>query len=328
MRLAIIDDFQNVALSSADWSAVKARGVDIAVFNDHVSDSAKLVERLKDFDAIMVMRERSRFPRTVIEGLTKLKLLCNSGMGNRSIDLDACSDRGITVCGTDGGSMPTAELAWGLIIGLARNIAMEDKATREGGWQQGGVGIGLGGKTLGVLGLGRLGAQTAKVGLAFGMKVIAWSQNLTEERCRAVGVTKAASKDELLSAADVVSIHLVLSDRTRGLIGKREFGLMKPAAYLVNTSRGPIIDEAALIEAMNDKTIAGIGLDVYAVEPLPQDHPIRRLPRSIITPHLGYATRENYREYYAKTVENIIAYLDGKPIRVMNPTERKATASA
>jgi phosphoglycerate dehydrogenase-like enzyme len=325
MRIALIDDFQNVALSSTDWSQVKARA-DITAFHDHLTNHDKLVERLKDFEIIMVMRERTPFPRAVIERLPKLKLLCNSGMANRSIDMAAASERGITVCGTDGGSMPTAELAWGLIIGLARNIPMEDQATREGGWQQGPVGVGLAGKTLGVLGLGKLGAQMAKIGLVMGMKVMAWSQNLTEERCRAIGVTKASGKDELLSNADVISIHLVLSDRTRGLIGRREFGLMKPTAFLVNTSRGPIIDEAALIEAMEGKRIAGIGLDVYATEPLPKDHPIRRLPRSIITPHLGYATAENYREYYTKTVENILAYLDGKPIRVINAAPRAAAA--
>jgi phosphoglycerate dehydrogenase-like enzyme len=325
MRIAILDDYQNVALSLADWSPLTAKA-EITVFQDHVTDLETLVRRLADFEVIMMMRERTPFPRALIERLPKLKLLCTSGMGNRSIDLPAASDRGVMVCGTDGGSMPTAELAWGLILGLARNIPREDRATREGAWQTS-IGIGLNGKTLGLLGLGKLGTQMAKIGSAFGMKVIAWSQNLTEERCRAVGATKAASKDELLSKADVVSIHLVLSDRTRGLIGRRELGLMKPTAYLVNTSRGPIVDQAALIEALEKKRIAGAGVDVYDVEPLPPDHPMRRLPCSIITPHLGYVTLDNYREYFGKTVENIVAFLDGRPIRVLNP-DVLATAAA
>lgn len=318
MRIAVIDDFQSIALSSADWSPIKSRA-EITVFHDHVMDPEQLVERLKDFEVIMVMRERTRFPRPVIERLPKLKLLCNTGMGNRSIDMAAATERGIVISGTDGGSMPTAELAWGLILGLARHIPQEDRATRDGAWQQITPGIGLAGKTLGVLGLGKLGAQVAKIGMAIGMNAIAWSQNLTEERCQTVGVTKAASKDELLSKADVVSIHLVLSDRTRGLVGKREFGLMKPTAYLINTSRWPIVDQAAMVEAVESQRIAGVGIDVYDIEPLPLDSPMRRLPRSIVTPHLGYATQENYREYYTKTVENIVAYLDGRPIRVLNP---------
>lgn len=320
MRVAILDDFQKIARSLVDWSPVERRA-EITVFHDHLSDQDRLVERLRDFDIVMLMRERTPFPRAVIERLPKLKLLLTTGMGNRSIDMQAATERGITVCGTDGGSMPTAELAWGMIIGLARHIPTEDRATRLGSWQTD-LGDGLGGKTLGVLGLGKLGAQVAKVGLAFNMTVIAWSQNLTEERCQAVGVTKAASKDELLAQADVVSIHLVLSERTRGLIGRREFGLMKPTAYLINTSRGPIVDQAALIQALEAKKIAGAGVDVYDIEPLPLDSPMRRLPRSIITPHLGYATEGNYREGYGKTVENIVAFLDGRPLRILNPTRQ------
>ncbi len=320
MRVAILDDFQKVARSIVDWSPVERRA-EITVFHDHLTDQDRLVERLRDFEIIMLMRERTAFPRAVIERLPKLKLLLTTGMGNRSLDMQAATERGITVCGTDGGSKPTAELAWGMIIGLARHIPTEDRATRLGSWQTE-LGIGLAGKTLGVLGLGKLGEQVAKVGLAFDMPVIAWSQNLTEERCREVGVAKAASKDELLSQADVISIHLVLSERTRGLIGTREFGLMKPTAYLVNTSRGPIVDQAALVEALESKTIAGAGIDVYDVEPLPLDSPMRRLPRSIVTPHLGYATEGNYREYYGKTIENIAAFLDGRPIRILNPTRQ------
>ena len=326
MRIAVLDDYQSVAMSIADWSPLKGRA-EVTVFKDHLSDDDSLVERLRDFDCILGMRERTAFKRPLLERLPKLKLLLTTGMNNRSYDMAAATERGIMVCGTDGGSMPTAELAWGLILGLARKIPQEDRATREGQWQTS-LGVGMAGKTLGLLGLGKLGSQMAKIGNAFGMNVIAWSQNLTEERCRAVYATKAASKDELISTADVMSIHLVLSDRTRGLIGKREFALMKPTAYLVNTSRGPIIDEAALIEAAKQRRIAGIGLDVYDVEPLALDHPLRHLPGTVITPHLGYVTEGNYRDYYGKSVENIVAFLDGKPRRVINPDVLKVLAKA
>lgn len=317
MRVAILDDFQNVALTLADWSPLDGRAQP-TVFRDHRNDLDRLVERLSDFEAIVLMRERTPFPRALIERLPKLKLLTTSGMTNRSIDLAAATDHGVMVCGTDNVGTTTAELAWGLILGLMRNIPKEDHATRDGVWQTS-LGVGLAGKTLGILGLGKLGSRMATIGAAFGMTVTAWSQNLTEERCRAAGAVKAASKDELLSRADVVTIHLVLSDRTRGLIGRREFGLMKPTAYLVNTSRGPIVDQAALIEALETQRIAGAGIDVYDVEPLPVDHPMRRLPNSVITPHLGYVTVDNYRVFYPKAVENIGAFLDGKPVRVLNP---------
>lgn len=316
MRVAVLDDYQDVALRIADWTPLESRA-QITVFRDHLADQERLAARLRDFDCIVAMRERTPFPRALIERLPNLKLLLTTGMNNRSMDMTAARERGIVICGTDGGSMPTAELAWGLIIALARKIPQEDRATREGTWQTS-LGVGLAGKTLGLLGLGKLGSQMAKIGNAFGMPVIAWSQNLTEERCRAVGATKAASKVALLVAADVMSIHLVLSERTRGLIGAREFALMKPTAYLVNTSRGPIIDEQALIAAIEQKRIAGVGVDVYEEEPLPADHPLRRLSGTVITPHLGYVTEGNYREYYGKSVENILAFLDGKPIRVLN----------
>lgn len=317
MRVAILDDFQNVALTLADWSPLDGRA-QTTVFRDHLNDPDRLVERLRDFEAIVLMRERTPFPRALIERLPKLELLTTSGMTNRSIDLAAATDHGVVVCGTDNVGTTTAELTWGLILGLMRNIPQEDRATRDGAWQTS-LGVGLAGKTLGILGLGKLGSRMATIGGAFGMKAVAWSQNLTEERCRAVGAIKAASKDELLSRADVVTIHLVLSERTRGLIGRREFGLMKPTAYLVNTSRGPIVDQTALIEALETQRIAGAGIDVYDVEPLPADHPMRRLPNSVITPHLGYVTVDNYRVFYPKAVENIGAFLDGKPIRALNP---------
>jgi phosphoglycerate dehydrogenase-like enzyme len=317
MRIAILDDFQNVALTLADWSPLDGRA-QTTVFRDHLKDLDRLVERLRDFEAIVLMRERTPFPRALIEQLPQLKLLNTSGMTNRSIDLTAATDHGVVVCGTDNVGTTTAELAWGLILGLMRNIPQEDRATRDGAWQTS-LGVGVAGKTLGILGLGKLGARMATIGAAFGMTVTAWSQNLTEERCHAVGAVKAGSKDELLSQADVVTIHLVLSDRTRGLIGRREFGLMKPTAYLVNTSRGPIVDQAALIEALETQRIAGAGIDVYDVEPLPADHPMRRLPNAVITPHLGYVTVDNYRVFYPKAVENIGAFLNGRPIRVLNP---------
>ena len=326
MRVAVLDDYQNVALTIADWSPLKGRA-EVSVFHDHLSDEDRLIERLRDFDCILGMRERTAFPRSLIERLPKLKLLLTTGMNNRSYDMTAATERGIMICGTDGGSMPTAELAWGLILGLARKIPQEDRATREGAWQTS-LGVGMADKTLGLLGLGKLGSQMAKIGNAFGMKVIAWSQNLTEERCRAVGAAKSASKDALLGEADVVSIHLILSERTRSLIGQREFALMKPTAYLVNTSRGPIIDEAALIEAVKQKRLAGIGIDVYDVEPLPADHPLRHLPGTVITPHLGYVTEGNYRDYYGKSVENIVAFLDGVPRRVINQDILAAAAKS
>lgn len=317
MRVAILDDFQNVALTLADWSPLEGRA-QATVFRDHLEDADRLVERLRDFEVIVLMRERTPFSRALIERLPKLALLTTSGMTNRSIDLAAATAHGVVVCGTDNVGTTTAELAWGLILGLMRNIPQEDRATRAGAWQTS-IGVGVAGKTLGILGLGKLGSQMAKIGAAFGMKPLAWSQNLTEERCRAVGASKAASKDELLSKADVVTIHLVLSERTRGIIGRREIGLMKPTAYLVNTSRGPIVEQAALIEALETQRIAGAGIDVYDVEPLPADHPMRRLSNSVITPHLGYVTVDNYRVFYPKMVENIAAFLDGAPIRVLNP---------
>jgi len=273
--------------------------------------------RLRDFDVVMAMRERTPFPRALLTRLPRLRLLVTTGMRNAAIDLGAATERGILVCGTAGLPYPTAELAWGLILSLARHIPTEDRATREGRWQET-LGRGLNGKTLGVLGLGTLGSRVARVGQAFEMTVLAWSQNLTRERAREVGAT-LVDRDELLARADVVSIHLVLSERTRGLIGTRELGLMKPSAYLVNTSRGPIVDEAALVHALRNGTIAGAGLDVFDEEPLPLDHPLRHLPNTVITPHLGYATEETYRLFYGQAVEDITAYLAGQPIRVLRP---------
>ncbi|MDO8478180.1 MAG: D-2-hydroxyacid dehydrogenase family protein [Candidatus Rokubacteria bacterium] len=300
----------------ADWKSLPT-GTEVVVFKDHLADEDALAARLADFDIIMALRERTPFPRSLLERLPKLKLLITAGMRNASIDMKAAADRGVLVCGTAGLPYPTAELAWGLILSLARRIPAEDRATREGRWQTS-VGLGLNGKTLGVLGLGTLGSRAARVGRAFEMEVLAWSQNLTAERAAEVGAS-LTTKDELLARSDFVSIHLVLGERTRGLIGARELGLMKRSAYLVNTSRGPIVEEAAVIRALQDGTIAGAGLDVFDEEPLPPDHPFRRLPNTAITPHLGYVTEETYRVFYGQALEDIKAYLGGTPLRVLRP---------
>jgi phosphoglycerate dehydrogenase-like enzyme len=315
-RVAILDDYQSVARRMADWASLPA-GTDVVVFADHLNDAGAVAARLADFDAVVAMRERTRFSRTLLERLPRLKLLVTTGMRNASIDVGAAVARGVVVCGTAGLPYPTAELTWGLILALFRRIPVEDRATREGRWQVS-CGLGLNGKTLGVLGLGGLGSRVAKVGRAFEMDVLAWSQNLTAARAAEVGAT-LVSKDELLTRADVVSIHLVLSDRTRGLIGARELSQMKRTAYLVNTSRGPIVDEAALVSAIRAGTIAGAGLDVYDEEPLALDHPLRNLPNTVITPHLGYVTEEGYRIFYGHALEDVKAWLAGQPVRVLRP---------
>ncbi len=315
-RVALLDDYQDVALSMADWKSLPA-GTEVVVFKDHLAAEDAVARRLADFDIVMALRERTPFPRSLLERLPKLKLLITAGMRNASIDMKAAADRGVVICGTAGLPYPTAELAWGLILSLMRHIPAEDRATREGKWQTS-LGLGLNGKTFGALGLGTLGSRAARVGKAFEMEVLAWSQNLTAERAKEVGAT-LVTRDELLARSDIVSIHLVLGDRTRGLIGARELGLMKRSAYLINTSRGPIVDEAALIRALGDGTIAGAGLDVFDEEPLPLDHPFRRLPNIAITPHLGYVTAETYRIFYGHALEDIKAYLDGSPVRVIKP---------
>jgi len=311
-RCAIIDDFQGCALGMADWGAL-APDIAVEAFRDHLADEDALARRLAGFEIVCAMRERTPFPRSLFEKLPKLELLLTSGMRNLSIDLAAARDHGVTVCGTPSVGTPTAELAWGLILALARRIPAEDRATREGGWQHT-LGVALEGKTLGVIGLGRLGARVARIGKAFGMEAIAWSQNLTEERCREIGVT-LADKQALLRTADVVTIHLLLSGRTRGLLGAAELALLKPGAFLVNTSRGPIVDEAALVDALERRAIAGAGLDVFDIEPLPAGHPLRRLDNTVITPHLGYVSAENYRCYFPAMVEDISAWLAGAPVR-------------
>jgi D-3-phosphoglycerate dehydrogenase len=314
-RCAILDDYQTVALKLADWSAVSG-DLDIQVFNSHLGEPARVIEALKDKSIVCLMRERTPLPRAVIEALPELKLIVTTGMYNASVDLAAAKERGILVCGTRGIGAPTADLAMGLILDLARSISFENARLKAGDPWQVTMGIDLAGQTLGLLGLGKLGQRVAKLAQAFDMKVIAWSQNLTEERCREAGVGYV-SKEQLFSQSDFISVHLVLSDRTRGLVGAADFARMKPTAFFVNTSRGPIVQERALIEALEKKKIAGAGIDVYDIEPLPTDHKLRKLPNAVLTPHLGYVTEGNYRVFFRDTVEDIRAFLDGKPVRVV-----------
>lgn len=314
MRVAILDDYLGIALDSADWSRVQASAA-VDVYHDNLKDQKALAVRLSPYDVLVIMRERTPFPRSLLERLPKLKLLVTTSGRNRSIDLAACADRGVVACHTEGGHTPTAELTWALILALAKRIPEEDRATREGRW---GVrpGLGLAGRTLGVVGLGKLGSAVARIGKAFDMRVIAWSRNLTDARAREVGVERV-DKETLLRESDFVTLHLVLSDRSRGLIGAADMARMKPTAYLINTSRGPLVDEDALAVAVNEGVIAGAGLDVFGIEPLPADHPLRTLPNSVVTPHVGGFVQENYRLWYGGAVEDILAWLDGAPIRVM-----------
>src|SRR5271168_537100 len=306
-RIAVLDDYQNVAHSLANWSVLDGRTM-VTVFNDHLADPEAVVERLRPFDIVCVMRERTPMTRAIIERLPKLRLIASTATRNASIDLEAAEERGVQVVHTGYTSAPTIELTWALILGSARNLVAENTSLRGGGWQQS-VGDDMAGQTLGVLGLGNIGGAVAQIGNAFGMKVIAWSQNLTSERAAEVGAT-LVSKDALFREADVVSIHLVLSRRTRGLVGAAELALMKPAARLINTSRGPIVVEADLVEALKDKKIAGAAIDVFDQEPLPLGHPFRSLPNLLATPHIGYVSRGLYERFYQDTVANIRNWLD------------------
>ena len=315
VRCAILDDYQNVVLKVADWSPLKGK-VDCQVFNAHLGGADKVIAALQDFEIIVAMRERTGFPRAVIEALPDLKLLITTGARNNSFDVKACGERGITVCGTPSFGNPTSGIAIGLMLELTRHIGYENARLHAGAVWQSTIGPDLDGLTLGILGLGKLGIRTANIAKAFGMKVIAWSQNLTEEKCREAGVGYVG-KDDLFRQSDFITIHVVLSQRTRGLVGAKELGLMKPSAYLINTSRGPIVEEAALLAALREKKIAGAGLDVFDVEPLPLDHPLRKMDNVVITPHLGYVSEQNYRAYFAGVVEDIRAFLDGKPVRVI-----------
>jgi len=312
MRIAVLDDYQHVAESLADWSSLDA---EVDFIHDHIADLSDLLMQLADYEVVVAMRERTPFPRTVLEGLPNLRLLVTTGGSNASIDTAAAGELGVVVSGTGALGHSTGELTMALILTLARGLLTEIESVREGGWQVG-LGRDLLGSTLGVIGLGRLGSQVARIGLGFGMEVIAWSENLDQGQASEVGVT-AVSREELLRRSDFVTIHLRLSGRTRGLIGESELSLMKPTAFLINTSRGPIIDEGALLAAVRGNVIAGAALDVFEHEPLPTDHPFRTEPRILATPHIGFVTRDSYRVFYEGVVEAIQGWRDGSPVRVV-----------
>jgi phosphoglycerate dehydrogenase-like enzyme len=315
-RCAILDDYQSVALKMADWSKVMP-DLDIKVFSEPMGAPEEVARALQGFAIICAMRERTPFPRQLIEALPDLRLLITTGMVNRAIDLDAAKARNVMVCGTPSFGNPTTGIAWGLILELTRRIGYENARLKGGALWQSVVGADVEGMTLGVIGLGKLALRVSEVGRAFRMKVVAWSQNITPERAQAAGVDYAASKEEVLRQSDIVSIHIPLTPKSRALIGAKELGLMKPTALLINTSRGPIVDEAALLAALRDRRIAGAGLDVYDVEPLPLAHPLRKLDNVVLTPHLGYASEQNYRAYFPGVVDDIRGFLDGKPVRVL-----------
>jgi phosphoglycerate dehydrogenase-like enzyme len=313
LRCAILDDYINLALRVADWSKVSDRA-DIRVFNEPFASTEAAAAALGDFEIICAMRERTPFPRALFATLPKLKLLITSGMRNAAIDMEAAKDRQVTLCGTQWGRDPTAPLTIGLILELTRNIGRENTRMHAGEPLQKFVGMEIEGRTLGVVGLGKLGAKVSGLAKAFGMNVIAWSPNLTAERCKEVGVNYA-TKEELFSTADIVTIHVVLSQRSRGLVGREDLARMKPTSYLVNTARGPIVDENALLETLSDRKIAGAAVDVFSVEPLPVSHPFRKLDNIVLTPHLGYVTEEGFRSHYSQMVEGIDAWLKGETLR-------------
>jgi phosphoglycerate dehydrogenase-like enzyme len=327
MRVAILDDYQQVALSSADWGQVREHG-EITVFSEHIARTGALVDALEPFDVIVAMRERTAFDADRLSQLPRLKLLVTTGMGNTVIDLDAARERGITVSGTGGNATATAELTWGLILALVRHIPEEDRRLKTaggaggaalgaaGGWQRT-VGTGLHGKHLGIVGLGHQGRAVAGIGRAFGMKLLAWSQNLDPDHAKKAHA-RAVTKEELFSASDVVTVHYKLGPRSVGLVGEAELALMKPSAYLVNTSRGPIVDTDALVAALRSGSIAGAGIDVYDTEPLPLSHPLRRAPNVVLTPHLGYVTEDSYQVFYGEAAEDIVEFAKGAPVRVLN----------
>jgi len=315
MRCAILDDYQNVALKMGDWPAI-SKTVEIKVFNQWIP-TAQVPAALKGFEIVCAMRERTRFPKQVLEALPDLRLLISTGMRNAAIDVKAASERRVVVCGTGGSGNPTAGIAIGLMLELTRRIGYENARLKAGAPWQTTIGIDLEGKTLGVVGLGKLGTRVANIAKAFGMNVIAWSQNLTPEKCQEAGVTYA-SKEDLFRTADIVSIHLMLSDRSRGLIGAKDLALMKPTAYLINTARAAIVDQAALLAVLTERRIAGAGLDVFETEPLPLDSPLRALDNVVITPHLGYVSVQAYEVYFREIVEDIRAFLDGKVVRALN----------
>jgi phosphoglycerate dehydrogenase-like enzyme len=310
VKVAILDDYQNVALQMADWSPLTGRAT-ITVFNDHLNEPDAVVARLAPFEVICVMRERTPLTRGILERLPRLKLVASTAVRNASIDLQAARERGIAVANTGYDSTPTIEMTWALILASARHVAAENASLRSGGWQRR-IGDDLKGKTLGVLGLGNIGGEVARIGHAFGMRVIAWSENLTAEKATAAGA-ELVRKEELFRQSDVLTIHLVLGRRSRGLVGAAELALMKPAAWLINTSRGPIVDEGALIASLRERRIGGAAVDVFDIEPLPADHPYRSVDNMLATPHIGYVSENLYRTFYGDTVKNILVWLDGSP---------------
>ena len=315
LRVAVLDDYQQIAAELGPWERLRGK-IELHCFADHIEEDEALVERLRDFDAVVAMRERTPFTRARLERLPSLRLLVTSGMRNVALDVTCARERGIIVCGTASGSDSTAELTWALVLALTRHVCEEDHRVRDGGWQQT-IGPELSGSTLGLLGLGRIGTRIAAYGRAFGMHVIAWSENLTPERAALCGA-EAVAKDELFERADVLSIHTLLSGRTRGLVGARELALMRPTSYLINTSRGPIVQEQALLEALESGAIAGAALDVFEIEPLPAQHPLRRARNTVLTPHIGYVATGNYSTYFGEIVEDIEAFLAGNPIRLLD----------
>lgn len=316
MRIVLLDDYQNVALQMADWSRIRAAH-EVVSFTEHISDEAELARRLGAVDILCIMRERTPVMRTLMERLPSLKLIVTTGGAHAGLDVKAAAERGITCCSTASSRFATAELTFGLILALARGIVFQHNSIRAGGWQLA-LGEDVRDKTLGIIGLGSLGTKVAGFGKAFGMNPIAWSQNLTDEQAKAGGAVRV-SKEELFQRSDFITIHYKLSARSRGIVGAADLSRMKRTAYFINTSRGPLIDEKALIAALQEGRIAGAALDVFEQEPLPKDHPLRTCPRIITTPHVGYASRENYVTYYREIVEDIEGWLAGKPVRVLKP---------
>ncbi|MGI4840097.1 MAG: D-2-hydroxyacid dehydrogenase family protein [Janthinobacterium lividum] len=314
LRIAVLDDWQAVASQVVNWAPLQALG-EVVFVHDYPAATAVLIERLKDFDVICVMRERTVFDKALIDGLPRLKLLATGGMRNAALDLNAARERGVLVCGSDSYKHAAPELTWALLMALQRNLVAEANSLRSGGWQVG-LGGDLYGKTLGILGLGSIGQKVAGYAKAFGMRVIAWSENLTEARASEAGVTWV-SKQQLFEQADILTVHLVLSPRSQGLVDAQALGWMKPTALLINTSRGPIVDEQALIDALQHQRLAGAALDVFAQEPLPADHPLRSLPNLLATPHIGYVTQNNYRQFFEHMIEDVLAWHAGTPIRLL-----------
>ena len=315
MRVVVLDDYQNVAAEYADWSVIP--DLDLVSINEHIADEAVLAERLAGAAVVVAMRERTKMPASFFDLVPDLRLVVTTGFSNAVIDVGAAAAHGVMVCGTSGIVTSTSELTWALIHAVTRHVVADDATMRAGGWQTR-IGSGLHGRRLGLIGLGNIGGLVARVGLAFGMDVVAWSQNLTAEKAAAAGV-RPVSKEELLATSDIVSVHYVLSDRSRGIVGAADLAAMKPTAILINTSRGPLVDHDALVDALRSGVIAGAGLDVYDVEPLPVDDPLRSLPNTVLTPHTGYVVSQCYEIFYAHIVEDIVAWLAGEPVRVVKP---------